>query len=326
MRILFIFPFALLCYFLEFNIPGTAFNFLMSVPNISIDKTFIADTIPPTVFCLTGINTLAIPSRGYVTIKAKDLDKGSFDNQTPLSKLKYYLNGDPAMDSICIACADLISFGNCHELKLDLTLWVEDEAGNKNSCTSTFLIQNKWDVCCCLDIWGNIEGAIRTPNGNDVTATISLTGDHNIDYVYSDNKIRFSLPKGKYTLCISRKNDYLNGVSTADIVKLQRHILGIEPFNSPYKMLAADVNVSNSLLATDITEIRRLVFGITTNFNKVPSWVFIPSNYTFPIDSFPDVKQFITSCIDFEVTSTSNTKFNFIAIKMGDVTYSANPE
>ena len=34
----------------------------------------------------------------------------------------------------------------------------------------------------------------------------------------------------------------MNGVSTLDLVMMQRHILGVAPFHNAYKMVAADVN------------------------------------------------------------------------------------
>ena len=34
----------------------------------------------------------------------------------------------------------------------------------------------------------------------------------------------------------------LNGVSTLDIIEIQKHILGIERLNSAYKIIAADVS------------------------------------------------------------------------------------
>ena len=70
-------------------------------------------------------------------------------------------------------------------------------------------------------------------------------------------------------------------MTTADIVKIQKHILGQEDLNSPYKLIAADVNRSQSITAADISEIRKLILGTTERFKSVPSWVFVPTEHVF---------------------------------------------
>jgi hypothetical protein len=61
-----------------------------------------------------------------------------------------------------------------------------------------------------------------------------------------------------------KDNDPLNGVSTFDLVLINKHILGLEPLNSPYKMIAADANNSRSITTFDIVELRKLILGIYT--------------------------------------------------------------
>ena len=63
-----------------------------------------------------------------------------------------------------------------------------------------------------------------------------------------------------YTLLPEKDNNYLSGVSTLDLVLMQRHILGVEDL-IPHKLIAADVNRSNSISVSDL-------FRIT----KVDSW------------------------------------------------------
>ena len=46
--------------------------------------------------------------------------------------------------------------------------------------------------------------------------------------------------------------DYLNGISTLDLVLIQRHILGQQLLDSPYKMIAADVNNDDKITAVDL--------------------------------------------------------------------------
>jgi hypothetical protein len=54
----------------------------------------------------------------------------------------------------------------------------------------------------------------------------------------------------------SRDDNHKNGVSTLDMVQIQKHLLGIVPFTDPYQFIAADVNNSQSVSTIDLVEIR----------------------------------------------------------------------
>ena len=76
----------------------------------------------------------------------------------------------------------------------------------------------------------------------------------------------------------------MNGVSTLDLVKIQRHILGLEELNSPYKLIAADVNADNEIKASDLTELRKLILGIITDLPTNESWRFVESGQAMEMD------------------------------------------
>jgi hypothetical protein len=73
----------------------------------------------------------------------------------------------------------------------------------------------------------------------------------------------------------------LNGVTTYDLVLISRHILGIEPLGSPYKMIAADANRSGAVLTSDVVELRKLILGIYGNLPNNTSWRFVPRSFVF---------------------------------------------
>jgi hypothetical protein len=80
---------------------------------------------------------------------------------------------------------------------------------------------------------------------------------------------------GDYTVTPTKDNDPLNGVSTFDLVLINKHILGLEPLNTPYKMIAADANNSRSITTFDIVELRKLILGIYTELPNNTSWRFV---------------------------------------------------
>jgi hypothetical protein len=136
---------------------------------------------------------------------------------------------------------------------------------------------------------------------------------------------------GEYVLCpcvscdsfivtLYKKNDPLNGVSTFDLVLINKHILGIESLDSPYKMIAADANKSNTISTTDIVELRKLILGIYTELPNVTSWRFIREDYSFPnpANAFADLPLPETAIVPPNVN-------DFVAIKVGDVNGNAVP-
>jgi len=100
------------------------------------------------------------------------------------------------------------------------------------------------------------------------------------------------------------------------VLRMRQGIMGNTLLNSPYKMLAADVNGNERITVTDLAEIQSLILGIRTEFFTAPSWRFIPAD--FPI-SLPD------PWVNPIPSSISNVSANadFIAVKLGDVNLSA---
>ncbi len=88
-------------------------------------------------------------------------------------------------------------------------------------------------------------------------------------------------------LHIYKDGDPLEGVNTLDLVLISQHILGLEPLNSPFKMIAADANKSGSITTSDIVELRNLILGVYTEFPNNTSWRFLDTNFTFPDPANP---------------------------------------
>lgn len=112
--------------------------------------------------------------------------------------------------------------------------------------------------------------------------------------------------------------DHKAGVSTLDLVMIQKHLLGRAKLDSPYKMIAADANHSGHITAVDLLEIRKLILGITTKFQNNTSWRFIDATYQFPDPFNPFDPGFPESIWLDSITQVSDTA-NFIGVKVGDV-------
>ncbi|HMR88237.1 MAG TPA: dockerin type I domain-containing protein [Saprospiraceae bacterium] len=122
----------------------------------------------------------------------------------------------------------------------------------------------------------------QLPNGNDYKITAKLVGGERYD-------------------------DFLNGVTTLDLVLIQRHILGLVPLSSASKILAADVSFNGNVTATDMVLIRKLLLGINQNFGHSISWLLRPSS---------NVNLEFYEIIDLQ---SDTTGLDFETIKLGDV-------
>ncbi|MGB5026353.1 MAG: T9SS type A sorting domain-containing protein [Saprospiraceae bacterium] len=288
----------------------------------------IKDCKAPTPYCEVGVISVVMPSSGCVTIWAKDLDHGSFDNCTNAENLRFFFDGDTSLTSRTFCCDDFVNQGANDELIVPVQLWVMDEEGNADFCRTTILIQDPQNICPDKKPLGKISGLLKTEKDETTEKVFAslyqsgsklkeMTTASNGSYLFGD--LNYG-PSMEYVVHPIRTDDPVNGVSTADIVKIQRHILGIETLSSPFKLIAADVNNSGSITASDISDIRRLVLGVTDKFAKVDSWTFVPGSYQFtdPLNPWTAPREAVIQVLEAKLYSE-----NFMAVKMGDVTNNA---
>ena len=288
----------------------------------------IKDCKAPTPYCEVGLISVVMPTSGCVTIWAKDLDRGSFDNCTNAGNLRFFFDGDTSLTSRTFCCDDFVNQGANDELIIPVQLWVMDEEGNADFCRTTILIQDPQNICPDKKPLGKITGLLKTEKDETTEKVFAslyqsgsklkeMTTTSNGSYLFGD--LNYG-PSMEYVVHPIRTDDPVNGVSTADIVKIQRHILGIETLNSPFKLIAADVNNSASITASDISDIRRLILGVTDKFAKADSWTFVPSSYQFadPLNPWAAPREAIIQVLEAKLYSE-----NFMAVKMGDVTNNA---
>jgi len=152
--------------------------------------------------------------------------------------------------------------------------------------------------------------------------TCSTEGTSLLDFVNcvaANNDIPAS---SNFSIEINRSGDDQNGVSTLDLVLIQRHILGINSLDDNCLLLASDVNNDQRITAIDLVEMRKLILGIYTEYPQSPSWKFV------------NLKQLEQNSIGINVVNSDNdlsfrksefplSELNIIAIKIGDVNGSA---
>ena len=283
----------------------------------------VFDAKKPTPVCLNGLATVIMPSSGEVTIWATDFESGSsYDNCTPYQDLQFSFSSDVNDVSRAFSCSDIPAGGNATVVEI----WVTDNNGNQDFCLTYILLQDPNGACGPLAA-ATITGAVETENQEEVEdVTITLDGSNAVPFVTGANgsyAFPNMAPGGSYTVNPEKTMNPLNGVTTFDLVLISKHILGTQFLDSPYKMIAADVNMSKSITTFDIVKLRRLILHIDENFTDNESWRFVDADFVFPnannpfATDFPEVKDI--------AALAANMQANFVGVKIGDVNGSAAP-
>ena len=132
---------------------------------------------------------------------------------------------------------------------------------------------------------------------------------------------QFDMPSDRsYRFNAQMTGDYMNGLTTLDLVIIQKHILDIKEIANPYKLLSADANNDKKITSGDILALRNLILGNTQKLDKSDSWKFVNSGYTFENQNNPwtanDDDMYYIVINDLKENMMNN---NFIALKVGDV-------
>lgn len=287
------------------------------------------DCTPPTPICPVDTFYVTLNNSGVLFLSAEQMQGGfSEDNCTAYPDLRFEANVfDPSyiLPTPPANALPTMSF-TCPVDTYHLQLWVGDEMDNWAHCQFHLNVSDYFQQCDVAPPAPiSIDGNIRTEDGAtvgqasiQVNAGAPATSNNDGYFAFYD------LPGGGDYSVIPRKNIApLNGVTTYDMALIRRHILAIQSLDSPYKIIAADINKSNSVTTADLVALQKLILYVTTDFANNESWRFVDAGFVFPNPlnpfetPFPEVGSFNNL---FE-----NHKIDFIGIKVGDVNGSANP-
>lgn len=168
-----------------------------------------------------------------------------------------------------------------------------------------------------IQFMGNSVSNVQAILSGGIDETV--ISDGNGDYLFED-----LLEGSDYNLAFSKNSGVSNGVSTFDIVLIQKHILGITPLTDPYLLIASDINDSGSVSTLDIVFMQKVILGLDNTFPNNESWRFIPADFVFdnPLDpfssNFPEGFGYINLNSDM-------IDQDLIAIKVGDINGNADP-
>jgi hypothetical protein len=292
----------------------------------------LEDTKKPTPYCISDLVTVLMPSSGDVAIWASDFDLGATDNCSEGSEITASFSATNRMDISRTFTCEMLEGQPFKDFSLDV--YAIDAAGNSDFCTVNLRVQDNNNSCGGdLDEEDNgnknvsLKGSVYSEQddmveGVDVQIMASMPEFPKSMTTHTDGAYVFDalLKEADYTLSPYKNDDILNGITTLDLVLIQRHILGVQELNSPYKVIAADINNSQRVTAADLVDLRKVILGISNEFTGNTSWRFVDADHHFVNKNNPFP---YTESIFMDKVESDYAGLDFIAVKIGDVNGSA---
>ncbi len=291
----------------------------------------VKDCKKPTPLCIENLSTAVMNPSGMVTVSAKDFNHFSYDNCTNSNygecgcqtDLRFSFSQD-VNDTLYNITCDSIYDGV--ERVFELKMWVTDNADNQDYCTVRLKVSDNNDVCEDTGQEGKVSLSGLFSKWSDDTPVSGIKVEladldsEEIKYYNSDDNGVFKfddLSKGDNYSVIPQdnKSNCLQGLTTFDIVQIQKHILSIKKFNSPYQYIAADVNENNKVTAADILYIRKIILGISENFKSKSCWEYVDAKQQLTIQEPHNFDK----TIRINSMNSDVNDADFKVVKIGDV-------
>lgn len=306
------------------GIPPGIYNITFSAVDLCGNTTTIQRQLPvldcqkPEAVCNTGqIIELINPNQPMIEVFAAELNGGSFDN----------CSGNPTYSFSSNINNNSVTF-DCNDLGLNnFFMYVTDEAGNQDFCQGVVNIQDNINGCPSGPGGNEIDGEIKTQHDDGVGKVIVNyeTSSGIMNFVETDDNGLFNIPiSSNITTITPKKNiNILNGVTTFDIVLMQKHILFVQTLDNPYDLIAADINNTGTITVSDAVAMKKVILFIDDEFPNNESWRFVDADFVFSNPSnpwivpFPESKSVNSNQPPFEA--------DFVGIKIGDLNGNVDP-
>lgn len=282
----------------------------------------IKDQIAPSLNCVAD-HTVSLEIVDFVPqkeIHASDFALESFDNCTSSEDLLYSFSGEEYLPTRRLTCGDFILS------PIDLKVYVWDARGNTDFCTVSLSLLDPLGLCLPMALH-EVSGKVKSAYGEELGEV-----DVKIDAIFAEyprvvatnDEGAFAFANNPafidYSVTASKDDSYLNGVSTLDLALIQMHIVGIKSLDSPYQLIAADINADYDIKANDLLHLRRLILGVTSSIPTNESWRFVDASQDFGTDlDLRDVRY----KVDVANLPEDMTSSDLVGVKIGDVTGNA---
>jgi len=272
--------------------------------------------------CISELS-LSLGETGVIEIWASDFIKDVSSSCGPATNVTFSFSDSKEEPILLVDCGDFAD-GDGIFMSREQTIYINDQFGNQSSCNVQLIVNDNFNKCS--DGSGSsiiITGKVTTESKDGIQdVPISLfdmnSGEQETMSTFQDGSFIFNNLSVEHNYEISGDDfgSITDGLSSLDLVILQRHILGVEELRSPYTLLAADVDGSGQITINDLVSLRKVLLGLTDEFPVHNYWSIFNSDQNMLEGEVPlDVEDQVY----IHNMSAGVTELNLMAVKIGDV-------
>jgi hypothetical protein len=212
-----------------------------------------------------------------------------------------------------------------NNLPIKITAWDEKQNNSSGTCRLTLVNNLPLERCNFINV------SVTKPDGIGLNKVSLKVNANAVEFPRFYNEFDSLLCIRNFNepldtkLEVNKKDDLRNGVGFKDLFAIRSHLLGIKKLDTPYKLIAADLNNDNKITAADLTLAKKIYNGTV---DKIPteSWIFIDKNFIFldPKNPWLDKNKWIQPLPKL-LGNDENVVVHFIGVKLGDVDENAIP-
>lgn len=139
------------------------------------------------------------------------------------------------------------------------------------------------------------------------TAKTDYFGNYEVEY-----------PNTGFTVEAYKEKEPLEGITTLDLVIIQKYLLGLRKITDPYCIIAADINLDGKISAADLLQLRKWILGLNIDYK---SWIGIKKGYIFqdPLNPFKELDKAKKYEFRYEDLNDKDLRADFTGIKIGEM-------
>ena len=238
------------------------------------------------------------------------------------------------MDSIFVNLAEAEAEDNCNLVEIEndwnnagadasdyffpgvslITYTATDGSGNQSSCSTEVKILFEGGLSLF-----SISGNIQTFTAEPVSELYMMISGSKEDTITVDSEYQLQFIEGSDIILVPEKSgDWGAGLTTFDLVQIQRHILHLERFSNPYQIIAADANNDQKVNAMDLILLQSIILGNLNQINGNKAIRFVDAAYEFDDPENPLEENWPESMVYLDLAEDYLNQ-NWIVIKTGDV-------
>ncbi|MBK8505309.1 MAG: DUF11 domain-containing protein [Saprospiraceae bacterium] len=280
----------------------------------------------PTPVCVTALTTELTPmdlnldgttDAAVAIVWAKEFNSSSSAAcGSDGSELAYRIEWlDGIDDETYLGDTSYLEAGCAHIGTQMVRMWVIDPSGTFDYCDVALTVQDNQLVCEEVSNNTLVHGQLHTEWGVEIGGAevqmiqpdqkeVTIPGDAHGQYGFITKK------GSEIEIKPMKDGDDQAGVSTADLILIQKHLLGKEEL-SVYGERSADVNEDGRISALDLVTIRKLILGIMSEYPSSDSWRFYEQESQEQIYHIPSLQEVM--------------ELDWIGVKFGDVNQDFDP-